>query len=151
MDIFIDYVVIFGMIALTIAFLGFRDGINLAASGSDVPKEKSNSWEKSLTPVSTKATVRLGYSFFVWILPPGAVIGFYIGICRWIIDTYLPWMVQHVGFHDGHYAPFWPYILLMFVLILIGSMVACAVGVFLRWCLNRLLLRVGFLKRNLSK
>ena len=43
MEIFIDCVVIFGMIALTIAFLGFRDGINLAASDSDVPKEKSNS------------------------------------------------------------------------------------------------------------
>lgn len=151
MEIFIDCVVIFGMFALAAVSFGFVTGLKLADSDSDVSKRKSDSWEKSLTPVSTKATVRLGYSFFVWIFPLGAVIGFYIGIFCWSIGTYIPWVIQHVGFHDGHYAPFWPHILLFSVLVLMGSMVVYAVGFSLRWCLNRLLLRVGFLKRNLSK
>lgn len=147
----VDFLVLVGIVTLCIIGIINTDKLDTLASSSTVPRGGGQKKNRYLGVASKKRWLAAlyGVTHFL-ILFGGFFVLTYFVMISWVMPTFMDWVFQNAGFHDGHYVPFWPYLLLMVPLFFLSM---SGIGMLLYglvWGVKRLLLRAGFLEWKVS-
>lgn len=150
-DMLVDFLVLVSIVTLCIIGIINIDKLDLLASSSTVPGGGGQKKNRYLGVVSKKWWVDAlyGVTHFL-ILFGGLVVLTYFVMISWVMPTFMDWVFQNAGFHDGRYVPFWPYLLLMVPLFFLSMLGIGMLLYGLVWGVKRLLLRAGFLEWKVS-
>lgn len=147
----VDFLVLVGIVILCIIGIINIDKLDTLVSSSTVPGGGGQKKNRYLGVASKKRWVAALYEVtYLLILFGGFFVLTYFIVISWAVPAFIYWVLQNAGFHDGHYVPFWPYLLLMVPLFFLSM---SGIGMLLYglvWGVKRLLLRAGFLKWKVS-
>ena len=147
----VDFLVLVGIFILCIIGIINIDKLDTLVSSSTVPGGGGQKKNRYLGVASKKRWLAALYEVtYLLILFGGFFVLTYFIVISWAAPAFVDWVLQNAGFHDGHYVPFWPYLLLM-ILFFFLSMLGIGMLLYgLVWGVNRLLLRAGFLEWKVS-
>lgn len=147
----VDFLVLVGIFILCIIGIISIDKLDTLVSSSTVPGIGGQKKNRYLGVASKKRWLAALYEVtYLLILFGGFFVLTYFIVISWAAPAFVDWVLQNAGFHDGHYVPFWPYLLLTipFFFLSISGIGMLLYG--LVWGVKRLLLRAGFLEWKVS-
>lgn len=147
----VDSFVLVGIVTLCIIGTINIDKLDTLVSSSTISGIGGQKKNRYLGVASKKRWVAALYEVtYLLILFGGFFILMYFIVISWAVPAFMYWVLQNAGFHDGHYVPFWPYLLLMipFFFLSISGIGMLLYG--LVWGVKQLLLRAGFLEWKVS-
>lgn len=147
----VDFLVLVGIVTLCIIGIININKLDLLVSSSTVSGIGGQKKNRYLGVVSKKWWVAALYEVtYLLILFGGLFVLTYFIVISWAAPAFTDWVLQNAGFHDGHYAPFWPYLLLMILFFFLSMLGISTLLYGLVWGVKRLLLRAGFLEWKVS-
>jgi hypothetical protein len=150
-DMLVDFLVLVSIVILCIIGIVNTDKLDSLVSSSTVSGVGGQKKIRYLGVVSKKWWVAALYGVTHFLILFGGFLSLiYFIMISWAIPIFWDWVIQKAGFHDGHYVPFWPYLLLMipFFFLSVSGIGMLLYG--LVWGVKRLLLRAGFLEWKVS-
>ena len=143
----VDFLVFVSILTLCIIGIVNIDKLDSLVSSSAVPGDGGQKKNRYLGVVSKKWWVAVLYEVTHFlILFGGLFVLTYSIMISWAAPAFIDWVLQNAGFHDGHYVPFWPYLLLMILFFFLSMLGISTLLYGLVWVVKRLLLRFGFLE-----
>lgn len=147
----VDSFVLVGIVTLCIIGVINTDKLDTLVSSSTVPGIGGQKKNRYLGVASKKRWVAALYEVtYLLTLFGGFFVLTYFIVISWAVPAFIYWVLQNAGFHDGHYVPFWPYLLLMIPFFFLSMLGISTLLYGLVWGVKRLLLRAGFLKWKVS-
>lgn len=147
----VDSFVLVGIVTLCIIGTINIDKLDTLVFSSKVPGIGGQKKNRYLGVASKKRWVAALYEVtYLLILFGGFFVLTYFIVISWAVPAFIYWVLQNAGFHDGHYVPFWPYLLLMIPFFFLSMLGISTLLYGLVWGVKRLLLRAGFLKWKVS-
>lgn len=147
----VDSFVLVGIVTLCIIGIINTDKLDTLVSSSTVPGIGGQKKNRYLGVASKKRWLAALYEVtYLLILFGGFFVLTYFIVISWAVPAFMDWVLQNAGFHDGHYVPFWPYLLLMILFFFLSMLGISTLLYGLVWGAKRLLLRAGFLEWKVS-
>lgn len=143
----VDFLVFVSIVTLCIIGIVNIDKLDSLVSSSAVPGSGEQKKNRYLGVASKKRWVAVlyGVTHFLILFGGWAVLTYFVMI-SWVMPTFMDWVFQNAGFHDGRYVPFWPYLLLMVPCVFFSILGISMLHYSLVWVVKRLLLRFDFLE-----
>lgn len=147
----VDLLVLVGIFILCIIGIISIDKLDTLVSSSTVSGIGGQKKNRYLGVASKKRWLAALYEVtYLLILFGGFFVLTYFIVISWAAPAFVDWVLQNAGFHDGHYVPFWPYLLLMILFFFLSILGIGMLLYGLVWGVKRLLLRAGFLEWKVS-